>query len=274
MLSRMLSKLTWIAALTLALVSLLGIAQAQQTEDLIKAIKDAGVLRAAMAESLPMQFKNPQTGQWEGYNVDMANDLAEVLGVKLEVVDATWQTLIPGLMANKYDVIMVDMWATPERAQTVVFTDPYNVYGWSVLVRDDLKAETWEDLDKEGVLISVLSGTADEQTAKRFFPKATVRGLVSENVNAPRLELASGRADAHVTDLLNIKIFMAQNPQAKVRILQEDRVMSPTGLAYAIRPGDYHFLNFLNTWISAWRESGKADDLKKKWIQDYEWPKQ
>jgi ABC-type amino acid transport substrate-binding protein len=274
MLSRMLSKLTWIAALTLALVSLLGIAQAQQTENLIKAIKDAGVLRAAMAESLPMQFKNPQTGQWEGYNVDMANDLAEVLGVKLEVVDATWQTLIPGLMANKYDVIMVDMWATPERAQTVVFTDPYNVYGWSVLVRDDLKAETWEDLDKEGVLITVLSGTADEQTAKRFFPKATVRGLVSENVNAPRLELASGRADAHVTDLLNIKIFMAQNPQAKVRILQEDRVMSPTGLAYAIRPGDYHFLNFLNTWISAWRESGKADDLKKKWMQDFEWPKQ
>lgn len=274
MLSRMLSKLTWIAALTLTLASLLGVAQAQQTEDLIKAIKDAGVLRAAMAESLPMQFKNPQTSQWEGYNVDMANDLAKALGVKLEVVDATWQTLIPGLMANKYDVIMVDMWATPERAQTVVFTDPYNVYGWSVLVRDDLKAETWEDLDKEGVLISVLSGTADEQTAKRFFPKATVRGLVSENVNAPRLELASGRADAHVTDLLNIKIFMAQNPQAKVRILQEDRVMSPTGLAYAIRPGDYHFLNFLNTWISAWRESGKADDLKKKWIQDFEWPKQ
>src|SRR5262249_19742492 len=143
-------------------------------------------------------------------------------------------------------IIMVDMWATPERALTVVFTDPYNVYGWSVMVRDGTSYTTWEDLNKAGVVISVLAGTADEQTAKRNFPKATVKPLVSENVNAPRLEVANGRADAVVTDLLNIKAFMAQNPQAKVRVLQEDRVMSPTGLAYAMRPGDYHFLNFMN----------------------------
>ena len=75
-------------------------------------------------------------------------------------------------------------------------------------------------------------------------------------------------------DLLNIKIFMAQNPQAKVRILQEDRIMSPTGLAYAIRPTDNHFLNFLNVWIASRRDSGVADDLRKKWISDFKWPTQ
>lgn len=272
MLSRMLSRAMWLAVIAMVIAGLANSARAQGSEGMIKAIKDAGVLRVAVAESLPMQFKNPNTGQWEGYNVDMAADLAEVLGVRLELVDATWQTLIPGLMANQYDIVMVDMWATPERAQTVVFTDHYSVAGWAVMVRSDLEAETWEDLDKEGVVISVLSGTADEQTAKRYFPKADVRGLVSENVNAPRLEVASGRADAHVTDLLNIKIFMAQNPQAKVRILQEDRVLSPTGMAYAIRPGDYHFLNFLNTWIKARQDSGKVADLRKKWITDFQWP--
>ena len=269
--SRMLSKVAFIAAACLAFAGLAAGAQAQSSEDTLQAIKDAGTLRVAMAESLPMQFKNPKTGEWEGYNADMANDLAKVLGVKLDIVDATWQTLIPGLMAKKYDVVMVDMWATPERAETVVFTDAYNVYGWSVMVRDGLDAKTWEDIDKPDITISVLSGTADEQTAKRYFPKATVHGLVSENVNAPRLEVASGRADATVTDLGNIKIFIAQNPQAKVHILQEDRVLSPTGLAYAIRPGDYHFLNFLNTWINARRESGTAAELRKKWITDYDW---
>ena len=270
----MFKKLRWFLAMCVASVAFASAAAAQDATDQISAIKDAGVLRVALAESLPMQFKNPDSGQWEGYNVDMANDLAEVMGVKLEIVDATWQTLIPGLMAGKYDICMVDMWATPKRAMTVVFTDAYNVYGWSVMVRDDLEAETWEDLNKEGITISVLSGTADEQTAKSNFPNATVRGLVSENVNAPRLEVASGRADAHVTDLLNIKIFMARNSQAKVRLLQEDRVMSPTGLAYAIRPGNYHFLNFLNTWINARRESGVADQLKDKWIHDFDWPNQ
>ena len=242
-------------------------------ENTIKSIKDAGILKVAVAESLPMQFKNPASGNWEGYNIDMANDLATALGVKLELVDATWQTLIPGLMAGNYDIVMVDMWATPERAQTVVFTDPYNVYGWAVMVRNDVAAETWEDLDNQNTTISVLSGTADEQTAKRFFPKANIKGLVSENVNAPRMEVANGRAEAHVTDLMNIKIFMAQNPTAKVRLLQEDRIMSPTGLAYAIRPGDYHFLNFLNTWIASNRDGGRGDELRKKWITEYDWSK-
>lgn len=259
-------------ALALTMAFGLGAGEAAAQEGTIAKIRDAGVLRVAMAESLPMQFKDPATGTWQGYNVDMANDLAEVMGVKLEIVDATWQTLIPGLIAGQYDIIMVDMWATPERAMTVVFTDPYNVYGWSVMVREDSPYQTWEDLNKEGIVISVLSGTADEQTAKRTFPLAEVKGLVSENVNAPRLEVAAGRADAHVTDLLNIKIFMAQNPGAGVRILQEDRVLAPTGLAYAIRPGDYHFLNFLNTWIGSRRDSGKADELRAKWITDFEWP--
>jgi len=266
---RFLAFAVWVIGL-----GLISAGPAHAQENTIKTIKDAGTLKVAMAESLPMQFKDPATGDWQGYNVDMANDLAQVLGVKLEIVDATWQTLIPGLMAGQYDVVMVDMWATPERAQTVAFTDAYNLYGWSVMVQEGSDYQTWEDLDKDGVVISVLSGTADEQTAKRVFPKATVQGLVSENVNAPRLEVAAGRADAHVTDLLNIKIFIAQNPQAKVRILQEDRIMTPTGLAYAIRPTDYHFLNFLNVWIASRRDSGVADDLRKKWISDFEWPAQ
>jgi ABC-type amino acid transport substrate-binding protein len=262
------------AVLALAVTAGLATAPARADDDTIKSIRDAGVLKVAMAESLPMQFKDPASGEWEGYNVDMAQDLAKILNVKLQIVDATWQTLIPGLLAKQYDVVMVDMWATPERAMSVMFTDACNLYGWSVMVQADSPYKTWEDLNKSGVLITTLSGTADEQTAKRVFPNAEVKGLVSENVNAPRMEVANGRADAVVTDLLNIKMFISQNPTAKVRILQEDRVMTPTGLAYAIRPGDLHFLNFLNTWIHAVHDGGKADDLRKKWVSDFKWPAQ
>jgi ABC-type amino acid transport substrate-binding protein len=271
----------WFRKAAMACLLLLGFGVALPTTgntadqvDTIQSIKDSGVLRVGMAESLPMQFKDPATGGWQGYNADMAQDLAKILGVKLEIEDATWATLIPGLLANKYDVVMCDMWATPQRAITVVFTDPYNVYGWSVMVRQGTPYKTWEDLNKPGIIISVLAGTADEQTARRYFPNATVKPLVSENVNAPRLEVANDRADAVVTDLLNIKAFIAANPQAGVRILQEERVLSPTGLAYAIRPGDYHFLNFLNTWIRSDVDSGRAQELRTKWIKDFKWPGQ
>ena len=46
------------------------------------------------------------------------------------------------------------------------------------------------------------------------------------------------------------------------------------GLAYAIRPTDNHFLNFLNVWIASRRDSGVADDLRKKWISDFKWSTQ
>lgn len=241
-------------------------------EDTIKRIKDEGVLRVAFAESLPMQFRNPATGEWIGYNVDMANDLAEVLGVKLEVVDASWATLIPGLMAGKWDICMVDMFATPVRAATVVFTNPYFVAGWKLMVRSDGGFETWEDLNQPGIVLTSLSGTADEQMERTHFPNAEIKPLVSDNVNSVFLEVANGRADGLLTDEINMGLFIARNPQAKVEILQPERTLSPTGYAYSIRPGDYHFLNFLNTWINFQQTSGKSAEKRKEWIENFKIP--
>src|SRR5690606_26646628 len=99
-------------------------------EDLIKEIKDRGVFRVGMAESPPWQSQNPSTGEYQGFNVELANRVADILGVKLEIVSATWATLIPGLEAKQYDAGFVNFFATPERAVVVDFTEPYSTYGF------------------------------------------------------------------------------------------------------------------------------------------------
>ena len=104
---------------------------------------------------------------------------------------------------------------------------------------------------------------------RKFFDKAEVRALVTDAVTAPFLEVANGRADAILTDELNIRIFMSRNPNAQVEMLQPERTLSPMGFAYAIKPGDYHFLNMLNTWISSVLSGGKAAEVRKKWLEDY-----
>jgi len=242
-------------------------------EDQIKAIRDRGVLRVGLAESLPFQFKNPKTNQWDGYNIEMAQDLAKILGVELKLVDAQWSTIIPGLMTGKWDICMVDMYATPKRAMTVVFTDAYFTGGWKVIANNRKNFKTWEEVNNPGNTVVVISGTGDEQVAREFFDKAEVRALVTDNVNSTFLEVASGRADAVITDELNIRIYISRNPKAPVKILQPERTMSPTGYAYAIQPGDYHFLNFLNTWISSLNSGGKAKQMRNKWIENFEFPK-
>ncbi len=238
-----------------------------QSSPTIARIKEQGVIRVVMADSPPSQSKNPGTGQWEGYNVDMANDLAKVLGVKLEIVDGTWSTLIPGLLADQYDICMVDMFATPERAQTVVFTDSYNKLGYSFLVRGDAPFRNWADLNKKGVIIATLSGTSGEPFVQQYLPEATMKPIVSDNNYAPHLEVMNGRADAHITDHVNNLLFIKNNPAAKLRTLPEgEPLLNATGLAYSIRPGDWHFLAFLNTWIRYNTDSGRAGDVRMKYF--------
>ena len=89
-------------------IPLLG-TSAHARDNKIQEIKDRNVLRMCMAEALPANIKNPETQEWEGYNVDMGNHLAEVMGVEPEYVDSTWGTIIAALKADKCDIAMVGL---------------------------------------------------------------------------------------------------------------------------------------------------------------------
>ena len=78
-------------------------------DDIITKIQKSGVLRVGVAPSPPDQSPNPDTGNYEGYNIDMGNQIAKILNVKLEVVPATWATLVSGLGANQYDMILSNL---------------------------------------------------------------------------------------------------------------------------------------------------------------------
>lgn len=257
--------------LLLGAVAALGFAAAAAAQDgsspTIARIKEEGVLRVAMADSPPSQSKNPATDEWEGFNVEMANDLARVLGVELEIVDATWATLIPGLLAGQYDLCMVDMFATPERAQTVVFTEPYNKLGYSFLVRADAGITDWHQLNDPSVTIATLSGTSGESFVQQFLPQATMQPIVSDNNYAPHMEVMNGRATAHITDHINNLLFIQNNPSAGLITVPEgEPLLNATALAYAMRPGDPHFQAFLNTWIRYLSDSGQIAVLREKYF--------
>lgn len=255
-------------AVLVCLFGLFAISAQAQTSPLLENIKKEGVLRVGMADSPPSQSKNPGTDEWEGMNVDLAKNLAESLGVKLEIVDSTWATLIPGLLGNKYDIAMVDMFATPERAQTVVFTVPYGKLGYSFLVRGDSTFKDWKDLNNAETTIATLSGTSGETFVKQHLPLAKMVPIVSDNNYAPHMEVMNGRADAHITDHVNNILFIKNNPTANLRTIPDGsgELLNATGLAYAIRPGDPHFHAFLNTWINYLTDSGQIAELRLKWF--------
>ena len=236
---------------------------------LIEEIQDRGVLKVGMAESPPWQSPNPESGKYEGFNVDLAVRVAGIMDVELEIVPATWSTLIPGLKAKQYDVIFANLFATPPRALVVNFTEAYSTYGFHIVVNADSKIMSLDDVNSPDVTFVGMSGTVEESYPKEVFPDAEVRGIVSNDVAAWIGEVASGQADAAFLDPGTFRLLRAKNPdlESRLRVLNdEDNLLKPVGLAYAVRPEDTHMLQFLNTFIQDFVRNGEHITLRDHWF--------
>lgn len=256
-------------ALAAALSFTAPVAAQTTPEDLVRAVQTRGVLKVGMAESPPWQAPNPKTGEYEGFNVELAERVAKIMGVKLEIVPASWSTLVPGLSSKQYDVVFANLFATPPRALVVNFTDPYATYGFHVVVGANSPVKSLDQLNDPKVTFVGMSGTVEESYPKELYPQAQVRGMVTTDVAAWIGEVASGRADAAFLDPGTMRILKAKSPalERRLRVLNtEDKLLKPVGLAYAVRPEDTHMLNFLNTFIRDFVRNGEDGPLRDKWF--------
>lgn len=243
-------------------VLLIGTGTALAEDNRIDMIKDRGEILVCHAEALPWGAKDPKTGDWVGTDIEAARHLAGIMGVEYKPVDSQWGTLIPSLETGKCDIVMSPMFRTAERAMRVLFSNPSGYETQGTAVHMDSSAQSHSDLDQDGMIIAVGSGTADEAFANRFFKKATVKPLVSDKLSTYFLEVASKRADAVLTDSSSLRNFIKQNPGMNLRIV-DDAPLNPQGYAYAVLPGEYHFVNFINVWLETIEQQGLTD----KWYE-------
>ena len=239
-----------------------GANSALAADDQISVIKDRGELLVCHAEALPWGAKDPKTGDWVGTDIEAAKHLAGVMGVDYKPVDSQWGTLIPSLETGKCDIVMSPMFRTAERAMRILFSNPSGYETQGTAVHMDSDAQSHKELDQEGNIIAVGSGTADEAFAMRYFKKATVKPLVSDKLSTYFLEVASKRADAVLTDSSSLRNFIKQNPGMNLRLV-DDAPLNPQGYAYAVLPGQYHFVNFINVWLETIEQQG----LKNQWYE-------
>lgn len=234
-------------------------------DDALVRIKSNGALRVCVAESAPMNSKDPKTNEWTGYFYSMAGNLAASLGVKLTPVDASWSTIVELLKAGKCDMSIAETFITPARAQQVLFTDPISSNSQAAFVRSDDAMASVEDLNQPGKTVAVIAGAAEENQAKKLFPKATVKVLVTDRHATPLLEVASHRADAAFTALAPTMQFIAKNPNVKLRKLNKEPLF-PTEAAWMVPLGEYHLQQYVDIWLHQFESSDEAKALKAKWL--------
>ena len=259
------------AALALALAaSVTAPAPVAAQGTIIAEIQERGTLRVGVAESPPWQSPNPSTGVYEGFNVDLAARVAEVMGVKLEIVPSTWSTLVAGLEAGQYDLVGANLFATAPRALVVDFTQPYSTYGFHIVVNADSPITSMDQLNDPAVTFVGMSGTVEETYPAELFPNAKVRAIATNDIGAWIGEVAAGQADAAFLDPGTYRILVTRAPAMgeRLRLLNtEDNLVKPVGLAWAVRPNEQHFLNFLNTFIDDVVRNGEHITLRDKWFE-------
>jgi polar amino acid transport system substrate-binding protein len=237
----------------------------------LEEIQKRGELRVGFeAGYLPFEMADKK-GNFIGFDIDMAKEMAKAMGVKFVPVNTAWDGIIPALITKKFDIIMSGMTVTQERNLKINFADPYIIVGQTILLnkKHEGTVTSYKDLNDPKYTITSKLGTTGEQAIKRMIPKATYKSFEVETEAA--LEALSGKADATVYDLPFCVVFMAQQGAGKLIFLDKPFTYEP--LAWAIRKGDPDFMNWLNNFLKQVKNDGRYDKIYDKWIKSTNWIK-
>ena len=158
------------------------------------------------AEFPPYEYK--EGDKVVGIDADVAQAIADKLGMKLEIVDTKFDAIIPGVQSGKYDMGMAGMTVTPEREQSVAFSDSYATGIQSIIVKQGSDIKSVDDLKKKKK-IGVQLGTTGDIYAKDDFGDEAVQEF-DKGADAVQALLA-GKIDCVIIDNEPAKSFVASN---------------------------------------------------------------
>ena len=229
-----------------------------------------GVLRAGMSTFVPWAMQD-KSGNFIGFEIDVANRLARDMGVKAEFIPTKWSGIIPALLTGKFDIIIGGMGIRPERNLKVNFSIPYDYTGMSIVAHRKLAAgfKKLGDFNNPNVSIASRTGTTAAAAVKRFIPKAKLR-LFDDESQAFQ-ELLLGRVHAVVASAPLPAYQAIANPDRLFLPLSEDFTREPIG--FALRKGDFDSMNFLDNWIRVVEAEGWLKERKHYWFGTKEWEK-
>ena len=246
----------------------LSVASADTLEEILK----RGSLRVGMEPGyMPFELTN-QKGEIIGFDVDVAKRMAKAMGVKLELVSTAWDGIIPALLTKKFDILMSGMTLTQERNLKINFAQPYIVIGQTILLRKELagQVKSYKDLNDPKYKVGSKLGTTGEQATKRMIPKAKYISYETEQEGV--LEVVNGKIDAFVYDMPYNAAAFTQRGQGKLVYLDKPFTYEP--LAWAVRKGDFDFINWLDNFMNQIKNDGTYDQIYHKWFEDDAWMKE
>ncbi len=222
--------------------------------------KDRPLTVGADVGFAPFAFKTP-AGEVTGFSVDFAREIAKRLGRPgLEVTDSKWSVIFAGLFAKRYEYIAAPTNITKERAEQMLFTEPYMATGLGFLIRQDDQMKGVEDL--KGKIVAVNSGSISDTWATE---NAQSHGFeiqrYDKNADAVQAVLTR-RAFANISEVPTVAYIATQQKQLKVG----HNLYTGRNFGLAFRKDDIEFRNEVEKVVEAMKKDGSLAKLHEKWF--------
>lgn len=245
---------------TLLIFSSQGFAQGAS---ILNKVLDKGVLRVGTTGDFnPMSFKDPETREYKGHQIDAARQLAADMGVEIEFVATDWKTLINGIVADKYDIVMTGTSMTVGRAKAAGYTIPWGRTGYLPLAEKKSagRFKSWDDVNQPDVTVGYNLGTSFGDFVKANLPKAKVREV--ESPSRDWQELLAGRVDVTISSILEAGVLSTTHDAL---VIPFQKVHNSLPLSFLVAQNDQVWINFVNSWMSIKHENGYFKKLNKTW---------
>lgn len=242
------------------LATAVSVATVQAQDSKIDQIRERGTLRmAGILNEDPYFAKDPRTGEWRGFAVAMARDIAETIGVKLEVVESSWGNSILDVQSGKVDLALA-LTALPKRALSIHFSSP-TYYNSFVIVspKAELAGKSWAELNDPAYTIAVDLGSSQDNIAKQYLPDANVLRFKSRDEAI--VAVATGKADALINTVLNGVVMTKRNPALGTVLVPNPVLSSPSVIGL-----NYDTDNAWKDFISAWADYNRRVGNNQTWI--------
>ncbi len=198
-------------------------------------------------------------GKIVGIDAEIAQAIADKLGMKLEIKDMEFDSLIPAVKANSIDLVLAGMTVTDERKQSVNFSDSYSTGVQVVIVKENSEIKTVDDL--KGKKIGVQAGTTGDSYCTTDFGEENVKQF--SNGSLAVAALANGQVDCVVIDNEPAKNYVAAN--SGLKILDTEYVTED--YAIAISKDNDELLKKVNNALKELKDDGTVDKIVGKYIK-------
>ena len=269
---------TWLLIAVLFFIGTAPLASCSSNDDessvrpTIERIERRGkILIGTTGDYRPLSFCEPETGEYWGFGIEMAREMAAELGVGIEFVKTSWPTLTADVLAEPqtFDLAIGGITITDARRETMLMSDGYLANGKTILCRKSEadRFQSLADLDKPEVRVMVNPGGLNEKFANENLTHATII-VHQKNEEIPTL-VAEGKADVMITEITEAPYYVQADSRLAAPLLNEPFTHGEIGVL--MRKGQDDLLLMVNNLIRKMKSDGSLRRLHEKYglVYDY-----